>query len=70
MSHRAKMFDYLKKSLINRPLWLLLYVLQTSIFRLADFMWPKDDKLLIFSGQFGQKFSDNSKYLFQFCETL
>lgn len=28
-------------------------------------MWPKYDNLLVFSGQFGQKFSDNSKYLFQ-----
>ncbi|WP_292365398.1 hypothetical protein, partial [Methanoculleus sp. UBA208] len=30
-----------------------------------DFVWPKDNDLLVFSGPLGQKFSDNSKYLFQ-----
>ncbi|WP_301678174.1 CDP-glycerol glycerophosphotransferase family protein [Methanoculleus methanifontis] len=28
-------------------------------------MWPKEDNLLVFSGQAGQKLSGNSKYLFQ-----
>jgi len=32
---------------------------------MIDFIWPKDSKLLVFSGHNCQKFSDNSKYLFQ-----
>jgi CDP-glycerol glycerophosphotransferase (TagB/SpsB family) len=64
MPYRSRALSFLERNLIARLLWALSHF--TRIFcMLVDFVWPKDDNLLVFSGQLGQKFSDNSKYLFQ-----
>jgi CDP-glycerol glycerophosphotransferase (TagB/SpsB family) len=64
MSSRTRVLSFLQKNIIAHSVWSLLYFLRTFV-RLVDFVWPKDNNLLVFSGQLGQKFSDNSKYLFQ-----
>jgi CDP-glycerol glycerophosphotransferase (TagB/SpsB family) len=35
-----------------------------KIFQLLDFLWPKEKNLVVFSGTWGNVFSDNSKFLF------
>lgn len=55
---------FTKKNIIGPLLWLLCNF-PRIIFKLMDFVWPKENNLLVFSGHLGQKFSDNTKYLFQ-----
>lgn len=64
MHFRISLLEFPKDSLIVLPL-LVMYRLILVTFRFMDFMWPKKDDLLVFSGQGGQKLSGNSKHLFQ-----
>ncbi len=64
MSYRTRALSSLERNLISRPLWVLSHI-SILFFKLLDFIWPKDSNLLVFSGHQGQRFSDNSKYLFQ-----
>lgn len=64
MACEIRLLESLKKGLIVRPIWILSHI-SRILFKWMDFVWPKDKNLIVFSGQDGQKFSDNSKYLFQ-----
>ena len=64
MSLRTRSLEFIKNNPIALPFWILYRFVLIS-FRFIDFMWPKEDNLLVFSGQGGQKLSGNSKYLFQ-----
>lgn len=64
MLYRIKLFEFVQKYLMSCPLWIIFH-LRRILFKLLDFLWPKDNNLLVFSGHMGQKYSDNSKFLFQ-----
>ncbi|MHC1569545.1 MAG: CDP-glycerol glycerophosphotransferase family protein [Candidatus Syntropharchaeales archaeon] len=42
-----------------------LETLSRLLFRLLDFIWPKDDSLAVFSGLFGTEYSDNTRFLYE-----
>lgn len=50
---------------IKKALVLLLYFISQRLFRVLGLFWPKDDRLLLFSGFKGVKYSDNARYLFE-----
>lgn len=50
---------------IKTHLFLIPYfILGNCLFKFLDYFWAKESNILIFSGQNGQRFDDNSKYLF------
>lgn len=64
MSHKISVLRHIGRDLIAPLLWLLRHIPHIT-FKVIDFVWPKKSNLLVFSGLKGQKYSDNTKYLFQ-----
>lgn len=64
MSYRITVFIIGKKIFDVLPQKRYFSFIFRKIFGILDFLWPKEKNLLVFSGRFGNKFSDNSKFLF------
>jgi CDP-glycerol glycerophosphotransferase (TagB/SpsB family) len=64
MSFGNAIFKLGKKIFDVFPQKPLFSLFSRKIFKILDFLWPKEKNLLVFSGTWGNKFSDNSKFLF------
>jgi len=50
-------------------IYLVVYFLSQRFFKLLGYFWPKDKRLLVFSGLKGVSYTDNTRYLFEkFCD--